>query len=73
MAHQITFAPCTGFGDAGRSCLIRFTDGRPDALGAGETDEEAVCEALMDSGLDFGAAFDLVAETLKTAEFIERR
>lgn len=73
MKYGISFAPCTGFGDEGRSCTLTNEDGAFVGIGYGATDEEAVCEALMDSGLTFNVAFDKVGETINNAVFIDRK
>lgn len=55
---QIMFAPCTGFGEVGRSATLMDCSGEVIGTGYGETNEEAVLEALMDTGMSFDDAFD---------------
>ena len=62
----ISFMPCTGFGNAGRLASL-YADSMPIGAGAGETDEEAVLEALVDGGMTFDAAFDAVYTVLQQA------
>jgi len=47
----IEFVPCTGFGLVGRSANLLDPRGNSLGVGYGVTDEEAVLEALMASGL----------------------
>lgn len=61
----IDFYPCTGFGSEGRTASLNI-NGKI-STGHGATDEEAVLEALIDSGLSFDAAFDRVGATLADA------
>lgn len=55
---KIQFAPCTGFGDEGRSATLFDINYSVVGTGYGSTDDEAVIEALMDAGLSFDEAFD---------------
>jgi hypothetical protein len=64
---NIDFTPCTGFGAAGRSANLIDAKGNSIGVGYGATDEEAVLEALVASGLSFDQSFDLVSETIKNA------
>jgi len=64
----IEFVPCTGFGLVGRSANLLDPRGNSLGVGYGVTDEEAVLEALMASGLSYDHAFDLVGETIKQAQ-----
>ena len=64
--NKIVFTPCSGFGSQGRTACIQFQDGR-EFSGHGETDEEAVLEALINSGLSFSRAFDQFDTVLREA------
>lgn len=70
--YGIRFAPCTGFGEEGRTATLYNEAGEWVAMGCGATDEESVCEALMDSGMSFDEAFDNFAKVIKNARFIDR-
>jgi hypothetical protein len=65
-AH-IDFTPCTGWGSKGRTATLRDADGVAIAYGHGETDHEAVLEALIGEGMPFDAAFDAHDDVYKTA------
>jgi hypothetical protein len=64
----IEFTPCTGFGAVGRSANLLDGFGGSIGIGYGATDNEAVLEALMASGLSYDHAFDLVGETIKQSQ-----
>jgi hypothetical protein len=66
----IEFTPCTGFGTVGRSANLLGGSGGSIGIGYGQTDNEAVLEALMHSGLSYDHAFDLVGETINQATII---
>lgn len=72
----IDFSACEGFGSAGRAAYLEIEGVAYRPSGFGETDEEAVCEALCDYyenevGMAFddayGRAFDQFADVLKSA------
>lgn len=62
--RTLQFAPCDGFGDAGRSATLFNAAGEVVGAGYGETDDEAVIEALTDAGMSWDAAFDFDARAL---------
>ncbi len=62
--RAIQFAPCDGFGDAGRSATLLDDAGEVVGTGYGETDDEAVIEALTDFGMSWDDAFDFDARAL---------
>lgn len=64
---RIDFRPCTGFGGEGRSATLGTADGKQLGIGFGATDDEAVAEALMDSGLSMGEAYDAVGDVMRNA------
>jgi hypothetical protein len=63
----VYFSPCEGFGTEGRTASIYDASHKHLGDGHGETDSEAVVEALVAAGLDFDKAFDLHFDILKTA------
>lgn len=68
--YWIEFTACTGFGTKGRTASIRTIEGDMvdlNAYGHGETDSEAVLEALVSMSLDFDAAFDMFSSVLRQA------
>jgi len=70
---RIEFTPCTGFGNAGRTASIYLLDGSATPFyGHGETDEEAVLEALVGGGIEFDRASDLYGPVLRNAKQITR-
>ena len=62
--NELKFAPCDGFGDAGRSATLLSDAGECIGIGYGETDDEAVIEALVDAGLSWDDAFEFDARAL---------
>lgn len=76
--YWIDFAGCEGYGTKGRSATIRTIEGEvvtgkdasgrtTYAYGDGETDTEAVLEALVGLGYTFDQAFDAAWDTVKQA------
>lgn len=66
--QTIHFAPCDGFGTEGRSATLMVSEFDSIGLGYGETDDEAVTEALIDSGLTFDQAFEARAALMASAK-----
>lgn len=68
--YWIDFTGCEGFGTKGRTATIRTIEGETvdiNAYGHGETDTEAVLEALVAMGYTFDEAFDAAWTTIKQA------
>lgn len=66
MIKTITYTPCDFFGIVGVCATLNSTVDGP--CGYGETEDEALVEALMDSGLSFDAAFDAYGDVRDSAE-----